>query len=446
MDKLIINGGKKLKGKVNVYGSKNVALKVLVAACLTNEEVVVENVPLISDFVTMTDIIKHLGGEVLFRDHSVSVRVKEFTSERISLEKAAEVRTSFMFLAPLLIRFGRAVIPNPGGCRIGARPIDRVIEGLKKMGVSIDYESEDGYFHAICKKGLRAVNYTFSKNTHTGTETMILAGVLAKGKTVLKNAAEEPEIDELISFLNKMGADIKRVEPRTIVINGVSKLHGVNFRIGTDRNEIITFAVAGIITQGDIFINNITRNGLTEFLKELDKIGAGYEEQKNGIRFYYKGLLKPTDITTSFYPGFMTDWQGPWAVLMTKAQGESVIHETVYENRFSYVSQLRRMGAKIRLFNPIVENPEKIYNFNIKDDKKSYFHAAKIFGPEELHNGIVEVSDLRAGATLVLAALAAKGESVIFGIEHLDRGYENFEKRLKSLGASIKRVRFNYGD
>lgn len=182
MDKLIINGGKKLKGKVNVYGSKNVALKVLVAACLTNEEVVVENVPLISDFVTMTDIIKHLGGEVLFRDHSVSVRVKEFTSERISLEKAAEVRTSFMFLAPLLIRFGRAVIPNPGGCRIGARPIDRVIEGLKKMGVSIDYESEDGYFHAICKKGLRAVNYTFSKNTHTGTETMILAGVLAKGK------------------------------------------------------------------------------------------------------------------------------------------------------------------------------------------------------------------------------------------------------------------------
>lgn len=263
---------------------------------------------------------------------------------------------------------------------------------------------------------------------------------------MLKNAAEEPEIDELISFLNKMGADIKRVEPRTIVINGVSKLHGVNFRIGTDRNEIITFAVAGIITQGDIFINNITRNGLTEFLKELDKIGAGYEEQKNGIRFYYKGLLKPTDITTSFYPGFMTDWQGPWAVLMTKAQGESVIHETVYENRFSYVSQLRRMGAKIRLFNPIVENPEKIYNFNIKDDKKSYFHAAKIFGPEELHNGIVEVSDLRAGATLVLAALAAKGESVIFGIEHLDRGYENFEKRLKSLGASIKRVRFNYGD
>jgi len=440
MDKLIINGGKKLKGEVNIYGSKNVALKVLVVACLTDGEVIIDNVPLISDFITMIEIIKELGGEISFKDHCVSVKVKGFAGERVSLEKAAVVRTSFMFLAPLLARVGKAIIPNPGGCRIGARPIDRIIEGLKKMGVSIDYESEDGYFHAACKNELKGVDYTFSKNTHTGTETMILAAVLAKGKTVLKNAAEEPEVDELISFLNKMGADIKRIESRTIVINGVSKLHGTNFKIGADRNEIVTFAVAGIITEGDILIKNITKNGLAEFLRELDKIGAGYEEKDNGIRFYYKGPLKPTDIVTSFYPGFMTDWQGPWAVLMTKANGTSLIHEAVYENRFNYVNELKKMGAKIDLFNPVVENPEKFYNFNMVDDKDSYFHAANIHGPATLHNGVVEVSDLRAGATLVLAALAAKGESVIFGVEHLDRGYENFEKRLQSLGASIKRI------
>ena len=440
MDKLIINGGKKLRGEITIFGSKNVALKVLVAACLTEEEVVVNNVPLISDFITMLEIIREMGGEATLHDHSVTIRMKKINNKKISLDKAAEVRTSYMFLAPLLARTKMAIIPNPGGCRIGARPIDRVIDGLKRMGVMINYESEDGYFHAACNDGLKAVSYNFSKNTHTGTETMILAAVLAKGETILTNAAEEPEVDELINFLNKMGAKIKRIEPRTIVINGVDKLHGTSFEIGADRNEIVTFAVAALITEGDILIKNIKKNGLTEFLNELDRIGAGYEEKTNGIRFYYKQPLKPTDVTTCFYPGFMTDWQGPWAVLMTKAKGQSVIHEAVYENRFSYVSELNKMGAKIELFNPVIENAEDFYNFNINDDKKGYFHAAKIFGPAQLHNAIVEVYDLRAGATLVLAALTAQGESVIFGIEHLDRGYEKFEERLGKLGASIKRV------
>lgn len=440
MDKLIINGGKKIKGEISIFGSKNVALKVLVAACLTEEEVIIENIPLISDFITMIEIIRDLGGEVSINDHCASIRVKKISNERIALDKAAEVRTSFMFLAPLLARMGKAIIPNPGGCRIGARPIDRIIDGLKKMGVKIDYESEDGYFHATARGGLKATNYKFSKNTHTGTETMILASVLAKGKTILENSAQEPEVDELINFLNQMGADVKRTNSRTIEIKGVSKLNGTKFQIGSDRNEIVTFAVAGIITQGDILIKDINKIGLVEFLDELDKVGGGYEEKENGIRFYYKGPLKPSSITTSFYPGFMTDWQGPWAVLMTKALGQSIIHEAVYENRFGYVKELEKMGAKIELFNPVVKDPNKFYNFNINDDKKDFFHAAKIFGPVQLHNGIVEVYDLRAGATLVLAALAAKGESVIFGVEHLDRGYENFEERLRNLGASIKRV------
>lgn len=440
MEKLVINGGKKLKGEVSIFGSKNVALKALVAACLTDEEVIIENVPLISDFLIMADIIKELGGKVEIKDHEVSVRVKRFVKNKISLDKAVEIRTSFMFLAPLLARGGKAIIPNPGGCRIGARPIDRIVDGLKSMGVDTEYVSEDGYFHATCaSQGLLKTNYKFIKNTHTGTETMILVAVLANGQTVLENAAQEPEVDELIEFLIKMGAKIKRIKPRTIVIDGVKKLHGARFKISPDRNEVVTFAVAAIITGGDIFIKDIQRKGLIEFLDTLKKAGGAFEEKKNGIRFYYKGVLKATDIVTSFYPGFMTDWQGPWAVLMTTAKGTSTIHETIYENRFSYVSELKKMGAQIKLFNPKIENPGDFYNFNIDDDN-DYFHAEKIYGPRILHNGIVNVSDLRAGATLVLAALAAKGESTIFGLDHLDRGYEQFDKRLRALGADIKRV------
>jgi len=441
MDKFVIKGGKKLEGDVSIFGSKNTALKILVAACLTREEVIVENVPLISDLLTMADIIKHLGGEVKFNGHTVSVKLANFLSEKIALEKAAEIRTSYMFLAPLLARMGKAVIPNPGGCRIGARPIDRIVDGLEKMGVVIKYSSRDGYFHAEAPNGLTGTEYRFAKSTHTGTETMILAAVLAKGSTILENAAQEPEIDELINFLNQMGAKIVRKNPRTIVIEGVENLKGTTFKVGPDRNEVVTFAIAAIITEGDIFVNNIGRNGLEEFLNILEISGGGFEEKTNGLRFFYKGSLKATDIVTSSYPGFMTDWQGPWAVLMTKANGISTIHETVYENRFTYVDELKKMGANIHLYNPVLVDPEKVYNFNIKDDEKKFFHAAKITGPTVLHNGILDISDLRAGATLVLAALAADGESVLFGVEHLDRGYEELEKRLKTIGARISRVK-----
>lgn len=441
MEKFVITGGKKLQGELTILGSKNVALKVLVAACLTDEEVVVENIPLISDFLTMADIIEHLGGTVKFKDHTVTVQLKKFASEKIALDRAAEIRTSYMFLAPLLARLGKAIIPNPGGCRIGARPIDRIVDGLKKMGVKIKYTSKDGFFHAGVPQGLKGTSYKFDKNTHTGTETMLLAAVLATGKTILENAAEEPEVDELIGLLNRMGAKVVRKSPRTIAIEGVSKLHGTTFRIVPDRNEIVTFAVAAIITEGDIFISGINKRGIEEFLEMLKKCGGGYEEKKDGIRFFYKGPIKPADITTTFYPGFMTDWQGAWAVLMTKALGISTIHETVYENRFTYAGEIRKMGAHIELFNPKVEKPEKFYNFNIQDDNGKYFHAAKIYGPVNLHNGVVDITDLRAGATLVLAALAASGESVLFGVEHLDRGYEHFEKRLNKLGAKIKRIK-----
>ncbi len=443
MEKFVVNGGKKLKGTISVSGSKNVALKALVAACLTRERVIIKNVPLISDLIIMIDIIKELGGKVELKDHTVIITVKDIKNTKIFLAKAASIRTSVMFIAPLLARKGNAMIPNPGGCRIGARPIDRIIKGIKRMGADVVYNSRDGYFHAKTSSRLKGTKYKFSKNTHTGTETLMLAAAVAKGRTILRNAAAEPEVDDLVSFLNSMGGNIKRVGLRTIIIDGVSKLHGATFEIAPDRNEIVTFAAACLITKGDVFIKNITRRGIEEFLQMLKLCGGGFEEKRNGIRFFYKGPILATDIITSYYPGFMTDWQGPWVVLMTTAKGISTIHETVYENRFGYVQELLKMGDKIKFFNPKVDSPEKVYNFNYRDNRSEYKHAIKIYGPLKLHNAALEIFDLRAGATLVLASLLAKGQSVIFGIEHLDRGYEKFSERLKILGASITRKNEN---
>lgn len=437
--KFIISGGKKLTGTTSVSGAKNVSLKALVAACLTADLVEIENVPLISDFFVMADIIKDLGGEVSILDHKVKIKMESFKKTKISLERALEIRTSALFMAPLLLREKKAVIPNPGGCRIGARPIDRTIDGLIKMGAKIEYKSEDGYFYMEAPDGLRGVNYAFAKNTHTGTEAMILAGALAKGKTVLENAAQEPEIDELIDLLNLMGARIKREKERTIVIEGVAKLNGAKYKIGPDRNEIATIAAGALITAGDITIRDAHLADIDVFVEKLKEAGGGVEETSEGLRFFYKGDLLATDITTTPYPGFMTDWQGPWAVLMTQAKGVSTIHETVFEFRFGYVQELSKMGAKIEMFNPEVSDPKSFYNFNIEDDKPENKHAIKITGETPLHNAVVKIADLRAGATLVLAALAAKGESVILEVEHLDRGYESFDERLKALGADIRR-------
>lgn len=438
MDKYTIKGGKKLKGTVSVTGAKNAALKALVAACLTDQKVIIHNVPLISDFFVMLDIMKDLGAKVTLRGHTVTVQMKDFSHFSIPLDKAVLARTSSMFIAPLLARVHEAIIPNPGGCRLGARPIDRTIDGIKKMNADITYHSEDGYFHATTK-GLRGTTYTFQKNTHTGTETMILAAVLAKGKTVLNNAAEEPEIDDIINLLNAMGGRISRTKHRQITIVGVDKLRGTEFRISPDRIEVVTFAIAAIITGGEIFIKDAQIAKIDAFLQELKKTGAGYEIKQNGILFYANGTLAAVDVTTGIHPGFLTDWQAPWAVLMTQANGDSIIHETVFENKLGYIKDLKRMGASAKLFSPEVKDPEKIYNFNLEDDSPLNFHAVRIRGPKKLHNAVMTTLDIRAGAAVVLASLVAKGKSTIFGIEKLDRGYEDFDKRLKALGADIQR-------
>lgn len=444
MEKIIINGGKKLVGEIGVTGAKNVALKAIVAACLTDQEVVIKNVPLISDFLVMVEIVRELGGSVRIVDHVASIRMEKFKKEKVSLEEAAKIRASCLFLSPLLARIGKAIIPNPGGCRIGARPIDRTIKGLEKMGYSVVYNPKDGFFYLEKKNNFKneEITYRFEKSTHTGTETLIMIGALMKNtKITLENCAAEPEIDELINLLNQMGAKILRTQERTVVIRGVEKLNGTEFTIGPDRNEIVTLAIATIITKGDVLVKGAQDVDLSPFIQRLELAGAGIERKKEGLRFFYKGELISVDVATSICPGFMTDWQGPWAILMTQARGAAVIHETVYENRFGYVEELKKMGANITLFNPEVKNPQEVYNFNMSDNHPSYFHAIKIKGKTLLHNGVVNVSDLRAGATLVLAALSAKGESVIFGVEHLDRGYEKLEERLRSLGADIKRVK-----
>lgn len=443
MTKYIIKGGHTLNGTTKVSGAKNVALKAIVAACLTDEEVTINNIPHISDFKIMSEIIKDLGGEINVAGHSLKIRMKHFSNTNISLDTAAHIRTSSMFLSPLLAREKEGTVPNPGGCRIGARPIDRTIEALRRMGASVEYSSDDGYFygkvHTQSGK-LEGATINFDKNTHTGTETILIAAVLARGKTIISNAAEEPEVDELIKFLNKMGAKVKRTEKRVIEIEGVEKLHGTTHSISPDRNEVVTLAIAAVVTKGDIFIEDAQTVDINDFLIPFEKAGGGVEKKDNGIRFFYKGELSAIDVTTSPFPGFMTDWQAPWTVLMTQAQGLSTIHETVYESRFSYVPELRKMGAKIELFRPEIDDPEKIYNFNVKDDKKDNMHAARITGPQRLHNGIVTMTDLRAGATLVIAALAATGETTIHGISHIERGYENFDLRLQNLGADITKV------
>lgn len=436
--KYLINGSNRLEGTIRLSGSKNVATKAVIAACLTSEPVTLKNVPEISDIKALLEVIESIGGEVLREDGQVTITVKEIKKSEISLVEGARVRTSSMFLGPLLARSKNAIVPNPEGCRLGARPIERHIEGLERMGASIEYKSEDGYYHATTE-GLVGTTYRFEKNTHTGTETLILAAVLAKGTTVIENAAEEHEIDDLIALLNNMGSKIERFDKRSIRIEGVESLHGTTHEIVSDSNELVTFAVLSMITGGKIILTNYNLSNVGFFLEEVEKCGGRYIEEGGGVRFYTENQLISSNVVTSPEPGFKTDWQGPWAILMTQALGVSTIHETIYENRFGYVSELKKMGANIKFFDPKVENPNDVYNFNYNPDV-SYKQAIKIDGPSALHNAVLDISDLRAGATVVMGALIADNQSIVYGVEHIERGYERFVERLKSLGADIEEL------
>jgi len=335
----------------------------------------------------------------------------------------------------LLAKFGKASVPFPGGDKIGARPLDRLFDGLAALGAKVEVNG-----NRIDIKGeLKGNLYRFNKKSHTGTETMIMAAVKAKGKTVLENAAEETEIDDLIQFLNSMGGRIRRYPGSIIEIDGVDSLHGSVHKIMPDQNQAVSFACAAIATKGDVIVEDANAHDLKAFLEKLEQIGAGYEVGHYGIRFFYKGKLKATDVTTEVHPGFKTDWQPLWVAMMTQAKGVSIVHETVYESRFGYVESLKQMGAHIELFNPQVESPDEIYNFNLNDSKQGQFHAARITGPSQLIAGEFTVKDLRHGATLMVAGLIAKGVTNLHDPENqIDRGYEKLDRRLCSMGARIE--------
>jgi len=437
MAKYIIEGGFPLKGKVTVSGAKNAGFKLMIASLLSDETSALSNISYIRDVISVKKIIEALGAKVDFSDDTMQVN-GGIKSWEVPSELGIGSRASFMYLPVLLHRFKKGRFNLPVGDKIGERPINWFLDGLEKMGATI--VKTNGLVEANAPKGLSGCNYTFPKNSHTGTEGLIMAAVLAKGKTRLENAAAEPEIDDLIAFLNKMGAKISRVSERIIEIDGVNSLKGTTYKVMPDRNEVVTFCCIALGTKGDIEIENANQKVIEAFIQKVKKAGGGVEMIEKGLRAFYKGELKPVNIETAPYPGFMTDWQPLWTTLMTQAVGESIVHETIFENRFAYVPSLQKMGAEIKLFSPPISNPDIFYNFDWNSESAKYPHAVKISGPRKLKGSELEVTDIRAGATLVLAALIADRGSVLEGIEHIERGYVDLEGRLASLGAKIKRI------
>lgn len=435
-----IHGGKKLQGAVTLSGAKNAALKMVIGALLFDGKVTLNNVPRIRDLDELLHLFVELGATAEFVDtNTVTIDGSGLKSNTVDLLHGSKIRSTFLLFAPLLKRFKEAHIPNPGGCRIGARPIDRIMNGLKELGGIVEYDHATGYYHAKLAGKTRG-SYTFEKPSHTGTEFMIMLSLFAEGTVVIENAALEPEIDDLISFFNESGAHIVRSGSR-IEVKGVDSLTQKKpYTIVSDRNEAVTFAVLGLITKGDITVGPINPALLEVFIQTVQGCGGGVEiVGKDKVRFYHKGPLHATHIETEPHPGFMTDWQQNWVVLMTQAEGVSTLHERVFENRFAFVSELQKLGAKIEYDSTPVANPKQYYHFTY-DPEKVYKQAIKIYGPQQLHSGVLTVTDLRAGATLAIAALLVPGESIVNGVSILERGYERFVEKVVAVGGDIERI------
>lgn len=438
MQSFHIQGGTPLYGSVRLGGAKNASYKLMIAALMADGESRLLNFSKISDVAATVQVINFLGGSTQNRgERTLFIDPTNLNTFEIPNQFGPASRSAPMFIPALLHRFGQAVVPHPGGDKIGKRPLDRHWQGLEKMGASI--EQTDSNIIVKCDK-LHGTTYRFAKNTHTGTEMLIMAAVLAEGQTILENAALEPEVDDLIDFLNSMGANIRRRMGKIIEISGVDSLKPTIHRLMPDRNEAVSYACAAIATKGDIVVENAKQEHLGAFLDKLSEMNAGYEVGNYGIRFYYKGKLRPVDIETQPHPGFMTDWQPLWAVLLTQVEGTSIIHETIYPERFQYIAHLNEMGVQTEFFNPPVDDPEKVYNFNVNEEGNGRQHAVKITGGTSLKPGEFHVKDLRHGATMTLAAIIADGKSIIHNVEEIDRGYEELDDRLRSMGANISRI------
>ena len=417
-----ITGGRPLSGSVRVSGAKNAALKMMAASVLTGERLHLENVPEILDIEVLRDTLRDLGVTVEREaDGSMDLTAGDVEWLFVPLEAAAKMRASFMLLGPLLARFGRVIISNPGGDRIGRRPVNLHVDAMRALGAEIDYR--DGYYFAKSSGRLRGAEITFPHVTVMGTENAMLAAVLAKGTTRITPAAQEPEIDDLITLLNSMGAQVARTAPDMIEIQGVDALHGATHRVMPDRIEAGTFATAAAVIGGSIEIQEIEPSHLTSFLELLERTGVEHSVSGKSLRVTGKaqneGSYKATDITTAPYPGLATDLQPSAGLILTRADGVSNILETIFEDRLEWLVGLRSFGAEVE----------------IKDARH-----ARLTGPTVFHAAEADIPDLRAGATLMLAALAAPGESKIHGAHHIRRGYATIEEKFRGLGADLTHV------
>ena len=422
MQKFVISGGLPLSGEVRIAGAKNAVLKMMAAAALTPEPVTLRNAPSISDVAILREVMTDIGFAVRrLNGDAIEIQAGDARWPFVPVEAARKMRASFILLGPMLARFGRVILPNPGGDRIGRRPVNFHIAAMERLGATVDYHN--GYYYASAPAdGLRGGHVEFPMVSVMGTENAMLAATLARGTTVIDNAALEPEVDDLIALLCAMGARIARTAERRIEVEGVDALHGADHRVLGDRLEAETFAIAAAITRGTVLLRGINPDHLGAFLEVADRIGLAYEADPAAgtLRILpATGPLHAVDVRTDPYPGFATDFQAPLSVLLTQAEGMSTIHETIFEDRMDHARELVKMGADIELL----------------DERR-----ARITGPTPLHGAEVGIADLRAGATLVLAALIASGTSVISGIEHVDRGYEQIEAKLVALGARINRI------
>src|SRR5215475_10088081 len=419
MDKFVIRGGEPLLGTVRVSGAKNAALPCMAAALLTDQPVILENIPQVREIQTTRNLLAAMGAEVELgygrAQHRTSLHCENLATPEASYELVKTMRASTLVLGPLVARCGRARVSLPGGCAIGQRPIDLHIKGLEQLGARI--VQEHGYVEASAKR-LKGAEIVFDKITVTGTEDLLMAATLAEGETVIENCAREPEVADLAGLLNKMGAKIEGAGTTTIRVKGVSSLHGAKHRIIPDRIEAATFILAGALTDGDLNVSGCEPKHLDALLEKLREVGVKTKSKGDSVRVEGSSALQAADVNTEEYPGFPTDVQAQYMALATQAEGSSVITENIFENRFMHALEMVRMGANIKIEG----------------------RRAIVRGKTPLSGAAVLASDLRASASLVLAALVAEGETIIDRVYHIDRGYENIEEKLRGLGAQIRRI------
>jgi len=421
MDKFVIRGGNPLLGTIKISGAKNAALPAMAAALLTEEPVILENIPQVRDIETERKLLAAMGADVELgygrAQHRTTICTRNLSKNpEASYELVKTMRASSLVLGPLVARMGFGRVSMPGGCAIGARPIDLHIKGLEKLGAKIT--TEHGYIEARAER-LKGNRYVFDRITVTGTEDIMMAATLAEGETLLENCAREPEVADLADLLNKMGARIEGAGTSTIRIHGVDKLSGARHRIIPDRIEAATFILAGALTGGDLLVSGCDPRHQTALLDKLEECGVKFKIGEDSVRVMGdSSQLKAADITTEEYPGFATDVQAQYMALATQAEGTSVIVENIFENRFMHALELVRLGANIK-----VEG-----------------RRAVVRGKTQLSGAVIQASDLRASASLVLAALVAEGETIIDRVYHIDRGYERIEEKLKGVGAQMKRI------